>query len=140
MWCLYSTGQASSSMAESIGKQAEFMASLAWDFATREGFRVFKGLSATKEPSPRLFSTWVAQRPFPSRSYSTGWNPASKSHLIVSPDGLPSRVQELYHKLRRFMDVHIYPTEQLLRDYQASQSRWTPHPLIEELKASHMHI
>uniref|UniRef100_A0A7M4F9C5 Acyl-CoA dehydrogenase family member 10 n=1 Tax=Crocodylus porosus TaxID=8502 RepID=A0A7M4F9C5_CROPO len=38
------TGQASSATAESGGKQAESMADLAWDFATKEGFRVFKAM------------------------------------------------------------------------------------------------
>uniref|UniRef100_A0A8C6YH34 Acyl-CoA dehydrogenase family member 10 n=1 Tax=Naja naja TaxID=35670 RepID=A0A8C6YH34_NAJNA len=40
-------GQASSATAESTGKLAEFMADLAWDFATKEGFRVFRGLPSS---------------------------------------------------------------------------------------------
>ncbi|XP_066465906.1 acyl-CoA dehydrogenase family member 10 isoform X2 [Tiliqua scincoides] len=127
------TGQASSATAESSGKQAEFMANLAWDFATKEGFRVFKELPTSGAPT-RTFSTWAN----PSRSYAVGpgstLTDSDKSHLIVSPEGLSSRVRELYHKLKEFMDAHIYPAEQVLRDHQASQSRWTPHPLTEELK------
>ncbi|XP_061459477.1 acyl-CoA dehydrogenase family member 10 isoform X2 [Rhineura floridana] len=126
------TGQASSATAENSGKQAEFMADLAWDFATKEGFRVFKEPPAPG-PTSRAFSTWADPRLFPKRSYST-LAPASKSHLVVSPDGLPACVQELHHKLKKFMNTHIYPAEQLLRDHQASPNRWTPHPLIEELK------
>uniref|UniRef100_A0A8C0IUG8 Acyl-CoA dehydrogenase family member 10 n=1 Tax=Chelonoidis abingdonii TaxID=106734 RepID=A0A8C0IUG8_CHEAB len=131
------TGQASSAAAESSGKQVELMANLAWDFATKEGFRVFKECSAAK-PLARPYSTWTRNGAFSRRNYVTmaPSSPAhiSKAHLILSPDGLPGRAQDLYHKLRRFMEIHIYPAEQVLRVHQVSQSRWTPHPLIEELK------
>nr|XP_048676886.1 acyl-CoA dehydrogenase family member 10 isoform X3 [Caretta caretta] len=131
------TGQASSAAAESGGKQAELMANLAWDFATKEGFRVFKECPAAK-PLARPYSTWTRNGAFSRRNYVTmaPSTPAhtSKAHLILSPDGLPGRAQDLYHKLRRFMDSYVYPAEQVLRDHQVSQSRWTPHPLIEELK------
>nr|XP_048676888.1 acyl-CoA dehydrogenase family member 10 isoform X5 [Caretta caretta] len=130
-------GQASSAAAESGGKQAELMANLAWDFATKEGFRVFKECPAAK-PLARPYSTWTRNGAFSRRNYVTmaPSTPAhtSKAHLILSPDGLPGRAQDLYHKLRRFMDSYVYPAEQVLRDHQVSQSRWTPHPLIEELK------
>ncbi|XP_060642040.2 acyl-CoA dehydrogenase family member 10 isoform X1 [Anolis sagrei] len=126
------TGQASSATAESSGKQAEFMADLAWDFATKEGFRVFKELPSSV-PSARPFSTWADPRQLPRRHYSRVASTPS-SQLIVSLDGLPSRVQQLHHKLKQFLDAHIYPAEQLLRNYQVSPERWTPHPLLEELK------
>nr|XP_042708386.1 acyl-CoA dehydrogenase family member 10 isoform X4 [Chrysemys picta bellii] len=131
------TGQASSATAESGGKQVELMANLAWDFATKEGFRVFKECPAAK-PFARPYSTWTRNGAFSRRNYVTvaPSSPAhtSKAHLILSPDGLPGRAQDLYRKLRRFMEIHVYPAEQVLRDHQVSQSRWTPHPLIEELK------
>nr|XP_020658326.1 acyl-CoA dehydrogenase family member 10 isoform X1 [Pogona vitticeps]XP_020658327.1 acyl-CoA dehydrogenase family member 10 isoform X1 [Pogona vitticeps]XP_020658328.1 acyl-CoA dehydrogenase family member 10 isoform X2 [Pogona vitticeps] len=127
------TGQASSDTARSGGKQAEFMANLAWDFATKEGFRVFKDSPVSLPPS-RPFSTWADPRRWqPRRDYSTQ-APTSQSHLVLSPDGLPSHVQDLYHKLKKFLEAHIYPSEQLLRDHQASSERWTPHPLTETLK------
>nr|XP_060642043.1 acyl-CoA dehydrogenase family member 10 isoform X2 [Anolis sagrei ordinatus] len=126
------TGQASSATAESSGKQAEFMADLAWDFATKEGFRVFKELPSSVPPA-RPFSTWADPRQLPRRHYSRVASTPS-SQLIVSLDGLPSRVQQLHHKLKQFLDAHIYPAEQLLRNYQVSPERWTPHPLLEELK------
>ncbi|KAJ6656692.1 hypothetical protein lerEdw1_003579 [Lerista edwardsae] len=133
------TGQASSATAERVGKQAEFMADIAWDFATKEGFRIFNQRPAPGAPS-RRFGTWARPGPFPRRSYAAGSGPAStdstKHRLVVSPEGLPGRVRELHRKLRRFMEAHIYPAEQALRDHQASQGRWTPHPLTEELKAS----
>uniref|UniRef100_A0A803TCF0 Acyl-CoA dehydrogenase family member 10 n=1 Tax=Anolis carolinensis TaxID=28377 RepID=A0A803TCF0_ANOCA len=126
------TGQASSATAESTGKQVELIADLAWDFATKEGFRVFKELP-TSTPPARPFSTWADPRQLPKRHYS-GVASTPSSQLIVSLDGLPSRVQQLHHKLKRFLDAHIYPAEQLLRNYQVSPERWTPHPLLEELK------
>ncbi|XP_032085673.1 acyl-CoA dehydrogenase family member 10 isoform X2 [Thamnophis elegans] len=123
-------GQASSATAESAGKLAESMAGLAWDFATKEGFRIFKGLPSSG-PAIRKFGTWAGPRLLPKRDYATR-SPAS--HLVLSAEGLPSRVQELHRKLKRFMETHIYPSEQLLRDHQSSPSRWTPHSLVEELK------
>ncbi|XP_075754847.1 acyl-CoA dehydrogenase family member 10 isoform X1 [Pelodiscus sinensis] len=131
------TGQASSATAESGGKQAERMANLAWNFATKEGFRVFKEFPDAK-PLARPYSTCTQPEAFPRRNYVTmaPSSPAhtSKAHLILSPNDLPRRAQDLYHKLKKFMDVSVYPAEQVLRDHQVSQTRWTPHPLIEELK------
>ncbi|XP_025054611.1 acyl-CoA dehydrogenase family member 10 isoform X5 [Alligator sinensis] len=128
------TGQASSATAESGGKQAESMADLAWDFATKEGFRVFKAMPPMT-PSGRPYSTWAWQGPFPRRSYVTVPHSSSApAHLILSPEGLSGRAQDLYRRLRRFMDAHVYPAEQALRDHQVSQTRWTLHPLVEELK------
>ncbi|XP_077604208.1 acyl-CoA dehydrogenase family member 10 [Crocuta crocuta] len=42
------TGQASFVATEPNGKLTEFMSNLAWDFAIKEGFRVFKEMPATK--------------------------------------------------------------------------------------------
>ncbi|ETE71599.1 Acyl-CoA dehydrogenase family member 11 [Ophiophagus hannah] len=122
-------GQACSATAKSTGKLAEFMADLAWDFATKEGFRIFRELPSSGAPI-RTFRTWAGPRLLPKRDYTTR-SPASEPHLVLSPEGLPSRVQELHHKLKRFMDSHIYPSEQLLRDHQSSPSRWTPHSLSD---------
>ncbi|NXP04355.1 ACD10 dehydrogenase, partial [Thinocorus orbignyianus] len=43
---------------ESSPKDAEFVADLAWDFAIKEGFRVFDSLPTTK-PLARRYSTWA---------------------------------------------------------------------------------
>ncbi|KAG8146008.1 hypothetical protein E2320_012432, partial [Naja naja] len=115
-------GQASSATAESTGKLAEFMADLAWDFATKEGFRVFRGLPSSGAPT-RTFRTWAGPRLLPKRDYATR-SPASEPHLVLSPEDLPSRVQELHHKLKRFMDSHIYPSEQLLRDHHDPEVKY----------------
>ena len=47
------------------------------------------------------------------------------------------KVQELQASCSRFMDEHIYPTEQRYTRHRANAragKRWTPLPIIEELK------
>jgi len=44
------------------------------------------------------------------------------------------RVQELRKKLIAFMDEHIYPNEPKWNAHVRSEKRWTPVPIIEELK------
>ncbi|XP_072339724.1 acyl-CoA dehydrogenase family member 10-like isoform X1 [Scyliorhinus torazame] len=136
-------GQASSANAETAGKLAEEIAELAWVFAIREGFRKFKSIPI-RNPTPpvRKYSMWSRQS-----SSTASFIPASslhnhprhmasipKGHLIISPGGLPARVQELYAKLTEFMDKHIYPQEQELMDHQRAGNRWIPNPRMEELK------
>ncbi|KAJ8779333.1 hypothetical protein J1605_012795 [Eschrichtius robustus] len=87
------TGRASSATAEQTGKLTEFMSNLAWDFAVKEGFRVFKEMPATK-PLTR----------------------------------------ELYQRLKQFMEWHVYPAKPELQHHQASAEKWTPSPLVEDLK------
>ncbi|XP_075390665.1 acyl-CoA dehydrogenase family member 10 [Tenrec ecaudatus] len=135
------TGQASSATAEHSGKLVEFTSNLAWDFAVKEGFRVFKEMPATR-PSSRSFHTWASAQTLLSttgaRSSSSFPEPspagASKGALVISPEGLPRPVRELYCQLSRFMEQHVYPVEQELRDHQTSAQRWAPSPLIEALK------
>lgn len=66
------TGQASSATAEQSGKLTEFMSDLAWEFAVKEGFRIFKETPATV-PLRRSYHTWAGPRALPStpgrRSY-----------------------------------------------------------------------
>ena len=113
------------------------MSNLAWDFAIKEGFRVFKEMPATK-PLTRSHHTWSLLRTPGTRSYvtSTDSSPAhaSKGVLIFSPEGLPHRVRELYKRLKEFMEQHVYPAEPELQRHQSSAERWTPSPLVEELK------
>nr|XP_042124060.1 acyl-CoA dehydrogenase family member 10 isoform X2 [Peromyscus maniculatus bairdii] len=136
------TGQASSATARQSGKLTEFMAELAWDFATKEGFRVFKEMPAAK-PQVRSYHAWAGSRPpqpTPTgvRRYSAaaGASPAqeAKGGLIISPEGLAPRVRKLYDRLLRFMEQNVYPLEPELQRHQASADRWTPSPLIEDLK------
>ncbi|XP_048641573.1 acyl-CoA dehydrogenase family member 10 isoform X1 [Marmota marmota marmota] len=135
------TGQASSATAEQSGKLAEFVANLAWDFAVKEGFRVFKEMPASK-PLRRSYHMWAGSQsllsPKGRRSYSSvpGASPAhaSKTALVISPEGLSSPVRELYDRLQRFMEQRVYPVEPELQRHQASVDRWSPSPLIEDLK------
>lgn len=155
------TGQASSASAESAGRLAEQMADLAWDFATKEGFRIFNtmpggsrggdrpGELGNRGPTQRRsFSTWTGRgwrslmgdRPFssappsPASSSPTASPTLPEGGLIVSPAGLSPRVQRLHLLLERFLQEHLLSIEQKLRDHQFSPQRWSPHPLMEELK------
>ena len=113
------------------------MSNLAWDFAIKEGFQIFKKMPATK-PLMRSHHTWSLLRTPGTRSYvtSTDSSPAhaSKGALIFSPEGLPPRVRELYQQLKEFMEQHVYPAEPELQRHQVSAERWTPSPLVEDLK------
>ncbi|XP_072271969.1 acyl-CoA dehydrogenase family member 10 [Pyxicephalus adspersus] len=136
------TGQASSANAAATGKLTEFMANIAWDFATKEGFRIFKSQpgSTFTNPPTRTYTTWSAQSShrFSEKTKSTSSRASHQcvqsGHLVISPDGLSSKTKDLYSKLKGFIETHIYPAEQELRNYQFSEKRWTPHPLTEELK------
>lgn len=121
------------------------MAELAWDFATKEGFRVFKAMPPTK---PQKSSYHTLAGPLPPRPilgvrhYSSVAAAApsqeAKGGLIISPEGLSPRVRKLYDQLLQFMKVNVYPAEKELQRHQASADRWSPSPLIEELKVSEL--
>ena len=50
-------------------------------------------------------------------------------------DHLP-KVEELQEKLTAFMEAHIYPNENAVRDFtDNAKSRWTVPPIVEALKA-----
>ncbi|XP_043834069.1 acyl-CoA dehydrogenase family member 10 isoform X2 [Dromiciops gliroides] len=134
-------GQSSSATAEQSGKLAEFMSNLAWDFAVKEGFRIFKRIPTTRL-STRSYCHWAHRRPLLIPSGARSWATFSKASqaatskgvLIISPEALSEPVRDLHHRLERFMETHVYPIEQELRNYQMSEARWTPPPQIEELK------
>ncbi|XP_069877579.1 acyl-CoA dehydrogenase family member 10-like isoform X1 [Dipodomys merriami] len=135
------TGQASSATAGQSGKLAEFMSNLAWDFATKEGFRIFKEMPVTK-PLTRSHHVWSRVQgllsPTGTRRYSSvpEASPAhaTKGDLVLSPEGLSPRVRTLYCRLQQFMEQQVYPAEPELQRHQASADRWSPSPLIEDLK------
>lgn len=119
------------------------MAELAWDFAIKEGFRVFKEMPATQTLT-RSYHAWAGPRsprtPTGVRSHSTiaAASPSeeAKGGLIISPEGLPPRVRKLYDQLLQFIEQKVYPLEPELQRHQASADRWSPSPLIEDLKVS----
>ncbi|XP_062890706.1 acyl-CoA dehydrogenase family member 11 isoform X2 [Mobula hypostoma] len=137
-------GQASSNKTDSAGVLAEKVAELAWMFAVREGFRIFNSIPAGNAgPAVRKYSTWNRQRTSPAHFLSPSLlnvnhcrlsESVSKGHLIISPEGLPAQVQELYHKLTEFMDKHIYPQEQQLMEHKKADNQWIPNEKLEELK------
>ena len=48
----------------------------------------------------------------------------------------PGEKTQMYlEKIKNFMDRHIYPNEERLRDEIDQGDRWEPPPLLEELKA-----
>ncbi|KAM4810261.1 acyl-CoA dehydrogenase family member 10 [Rhinophrynus dorsalis] len=138
------TGQATSTSAVAGGKIAELVANIAWDFATKEGFRVFSYLPGngnnSKTSMTRSYSTWrrtLSLQQLPRTSFVTLSEASlysSSRGLIISPDGLSGEAQNLYHRLKLFIEDYIFPSEQEFRKYQFSEKRWTPHPRIEELK------
>lgn len=117
---------------ESRPEHAEFVADLAWDFAIKEGFRVFESLPAAK-PSARRYSTWARQGPFLSRSCGTWPCPGAASVLQILPitslSGLLGMAQGLYCKLERILEVQW--------SLLISQLRWTLRPLLD-LKVRHL--
>ncbi|XP_006148057.1 acyl-CoA dehydrogenase family member 10 isoform X1 [Tupaia chinensis] len=135
------TGQASSATAEQSGKLAEFMSDLAWDFAVKEGFRVFKEMPAAK-PLTRSYHTRAGPQSHWSRTGTRIYSSipegspahASKGSLVISPEGLSPRASALYQRLKRFMAQHVYPAEPELQRHQTSADRWNPSPLIEDFK------
>ncbi|XP_012878547.1 PREDICTED: acyl-CoA dehydrogenase family member 10 [Dipodomys ordii] len=135
------TGQASSATAGQSGKLAEFMSNLAWDFATKEGFRIFKEMPVTK-PVTRSHHVWSRAQgllsPTGMRRHSSvpEASPAhaTKGALVLSPEGLSPRVRTLYGRLQQFMEQQVYPAEPELQRHQASADRWSPSPLMEDLK------
>lgn len=114
---------------ESSPEDAEFMADLAWEFAIKEGFRVFDSLP-TRKPLARRYSTWARRGPILSRSYGTwphpGAAPEPKVPLVTAPTSLLGMAQGLCCKLEKLMGVQW--------SFLVSQPRWSPHPLLE-LKA-----
>ncbi|KAM5199738.1 acyl-CoA dehydrogenase family member 10 isoform 2-T5 [Hipposideros larvatus] len=135
------TGQSNLATTPQSGKLTEFMSNLAWDFAVKEGFRIFKEMPATK-PFMRSYHTRAGPQsllsPPGTRSYIR-LSESSPAHapqgaMVLSPEGLSPPVRELYQRLEQFMERHVYPAEPKLRSHQASAQRWTPSPLVEELK------
>ncbi|XP_007529640.1 acyl-CoA dehydrogenase family member 10 isoform X2 [Erinaceus europaeus] len=135
------SGQASSATAEQSGEVIEFMSNLAWDFAIKEGFRVFKETPDTKplrrsyhtQASPRSLWSILGTRCYSSLPESSPAH-ASKGTLVISPEALSPAARELYRRLERFMEQHVFPAEPELRRHQSSTERWTPSPLVEDLK------
>jgi acyl-CoA dehydrogenase len=58
----------------------------------------------------------------------------SAAPLWMSLFPFTSKAKDLYAQLSAFIDEHVIPAEQVLHAHDNSESRWTVHPVIEELK------
>ncbi|XP_065548183.1 acyl-CoA dehydrogenase family member 10 isoform X1 [Lathamus discolor] len=107
-------------------EDVEFVADLAWDFAIKEGFRVFDSLPST-QLLPRRYSTWARRGPFLSRSYGTwscpGVAPVPRVPLVTPTTSVLGLAQSLYYKLDKIMGTQW--------GLLISQPRRTPRPLLE---------
>uniref|UniRef100_A0A8C3Q719 Aminoglycoside phosphotransferase domain-containing protein n=1 Tax=Geospiza parvula TaxID=87175 RepID=A0A8C3Q719_GEOPR len=116
---------------DSSPKDTEFVADLAWDFAVKEGFRVFENLPPTKLLLRRS-STWAGQGPLLGRSFSTwarpGAAPVPRAPLGTPPSSLEGMAQGLCCKMEN-MGIQ--------RGFPSSHSRGTPCPL-PELQVRHL--
>ncbi|XP_074777165.1 acyl-CoA dehydrogenase family member 10 isoform X3 [Athene noctua] len=111
---------------DSSPEDAEFVADLGWEFAIKEGFRVFDGLPTTK-PLARRYSTWAGRGPFLSRSCAAwprpGAAPVPKVPTVIPPTSLLGMAQGLYCKLEKIVALQW--------GFLISQPRWTPRPPLE---------
>ncbi|XP_034872905.1 LOW QUALITY PROTEIN: acyl-CoA dehydrogenase family member 10 [Mirounga leonina] len=95
-------GQASSAAPEQNEKLTEYMSNLAWDFAVKEGFRVFKEMPATKPLVRSCHSAW--SQPLLSTPGASSYivfadsSPAqaSKGAPVICPEGLSPPLRGLY--------------------------------------------
>ncbi|KAM8993196.1 acyl-CoA dehydrogenase family member 10 isoform 2-T2 [Ara ararauna] len=115
--------------AESSPEDVEFVADLAWDFAIKEGFRVFDSLPTTQLLT-RRYSTWARRGLLLSRSYGTwscrGAALVPEVPLVTPTTGLLGLAQSLHYKLENITGMQW--------GFLISQPRRTPRPLLE-LKA-----
>lgn len=118
-------GQASSAKAVKVARKiTEEMADLGWNFATKEGFKLFNKLPSSS--SHNITSV---------RKYSSLHRESTQASVIpFNHTALRQEVQQLYEKLLKFMEKEIYPREKTWNEHYTSENRWTPHPDIEALK------
>ena len=127
---------------------AEDFAKKGWQFAQRQQQRT--GHPPRPATTPRQFSTIAAPvGPLPSQStvnrsrsantysYSCGANDGPLMALITGDTAsFPPRLSELRKSLVDFIGEHIVPNERAVLDHQLSSDRWTPLPLMEQMKVS----
>ncbi|KAL9834500.1 acyl-CoA dehydrogenase family member 10 isoform 2-T4 [Geothlypis trichas] len=120
---------------DSSPKDTEFVADLAWDFAVKEGFRVFENLPPTKLLL-RHSSTWAGQGPLLGRSFSTwarpGAAPVPRAPLVTPPSSLEGMAQGLCCRMENMGIQKVF---------LSSHSRGTPCslPELQVSGAKHLH-
>ena len=104
---------------------AKGFAEKGWHFAQRQD-QIGRPHGSNTPPgqSRRSYSTQAhGHRGDPSIALMTG-----------DVDNYPSQLKDMRQQLFEFMEHEVYPIEGELGGHQNSPSRWTPHPLAEELK------
>lgn len=113
------TEQASADNARAVGLMAEDFANKGWHFAQKQQSKS----SHSHNPSgSRAYSTSAHQRDIPI------------SLLMSDVASFPLRLRELRERLLSFMEEHVFPLEATFWEHQTSRHRWTPLPVMEELK------
>lgn len=136
------TDQSSADNAKTVGLMAEDFAKKGWHFAQKQqargasvgpggtgGVRHYStftgGFPGTKKTTNSELKNW----------YSNGATSDSLMALMTGDAGsFPPHLQEVRQKLTEFMEEYVFPNEKTVLDHQLSSERWTPLPLVEELK------
>ena len=136
--------QSSADNAKAVGLMAENFAKKGWHFAQKHQAQ---GTSHTVRPAnTRSYSTFTRVPPHPSKTanhsprncYSSTASTKDSLMGLMTGDveSFPPLLSELREKLAEFMRDHVFPNEKAVLDHQLSSDRWTPLPLIEELKVT----
>ena len=126
---------------------AEDFAKKGWHFAQKQqssGGTGAKGHSGARQYSTSAHSVkggpWWGRKndiiaPATARGNSSSAGGDSLMALMTGDVGLfPSRLKELRKELLGFMEEHVLPQEAAVLAHQLSEDKWTPLPIIEELK------
>jgi hypothetical protein len=124
---------------------AEDFAKKGWELAEKQD----QQRPATTTPNPftqtsqkRSYSTFLLPRHHVTTHPTSGTRglanhtaPEGVSALITGDvSNFPARLRSAREELLEFMEREVYPAERRLMDHQMSRDRWTPHPLVEDMK------
>ena len=146
--------QSSADNAEVVGLMAQDFAKKGWHFAQRQQSqhstrptrgtppdgtrRNYSSLSSTRAKAPPLWNRATVTSRNPGRNpahYSSGADEESLMALMTGDFGsFPPPLSDLREKLAEFMRERVFPNEEAVLDHQLSSNKWTPSPLIKELK------
>ena len=118
----------------------EDFAKKGWEFAERQD-QHSHSFPSGQTPQRRSYSTLLPSMAPPLirtrglANQTAAEEAGSISALMMSDaDNFPARLKEVRERLLDFMEREVYPAERKLMDHQMSPDRWTPHPLVEDLK------
>ena len=122
---------------------AEDFAKKGWHFAQKQQ-ALGHSHTPTRDPSsPRSYSTIPGSTVYPvklntahTNSYSSGGVGDGSLTALMTGDvaSFPPRLREMREGLIEFMRECVVPNERAVLDHHLSHDRWTPLPLIEEMK------